>query len=91
MPALQARRVRARMSRLVTLEDVRALRSVLAGASDEGLSGFLSGHALGHVAGLIVASMTPATRRGFFTAMLLEYPTEIVDLAPLPKTGSDIQ
>lgn len=50
------------------------LRDALEGASDEALDRFLAAHALGTIAGHLIAQMTPEGRFGFFAAMRELYP-----------------
>jgi hypothetical protein len=50
------------------------LRDQLTEASDEQLDLFLSGYALGRIAGLLVEWMNDKQRMGFFIAMRKAYP-----------------
>jgi len=52
----------------------RRLRNALAGVDDESLDAFLSGYALGRIAGLLVDAMTPAQRLGFIASQRVAHP-----------------
>lgn len=57
-----------------TKDEIATLRAVLRDGSDEQLGVFLESYARGHIAGALIAGMSPATRAGFFATMRAVHP-----------------
>lgn len=70
----------------VSPEIVAALRKLLLDSTDDDLERFLSGHAVGTIAGHLVAEMPPEVRRSFLQQMAVQYP----DPGP-PSLASDME